>query len=304
MATLDFTSFQQALEAQRTKSGAIDRLLQEAARLEIDTNAQPQYQCLMCCDRGVVGYEVPADDPRFGKLYPCTNPTCPTATARLRERQAKLLEASKIPARYAGYTFETWEYAARDRSIDDNMILDTARAWVESSGHLLTMSGEHLGGGDDVTRAGLIFIGDYGTGKTGLMIAMAHALLERGEQPLYIRAMDYIDVKYRTYGNYRDDSDDREQDLKAVELVQRAPILMLDDFNVQNGTANKQDVMEELIRYRHNNLLPMVITCNHTIPQLENLWGKRSVTVLLESCHVIPVTGKPLRDTRQLGGVK
>lgn len=303
MASREFTSFQQALEAARQKSGAMDRLLAEAERLEIDIHAQPRYQCMTCCDRGVVSYEVAPDDARFGKLYPCPEPTCPTRNANLQAQHSKLLEKAAIPSKYAHYTFETWDDAARHRTLDDNTVLDTARAWVTSPGHMLVMAGEYLDGSSrDVTRNGLIFAGDYGTGKTGLMIAMAHALVSQGEQPLYIRAMDYIDLKYKTYRPYREGESERND--AAIEAVQKAPILMIDDFNVQNGTDNKMDVMEDLIRYRHGRELPILITCNYTIPQLTALWGERSMSALLEACHWIPFTGKPLRDTRQLGGAK
>jgi DNA replication protein DnaC len=309
MATREFTNFQEALAAHLKENSALSRLEKEAQRLGIKANEQPRVQCTTCCDKGVVSYEVPADDARFGKLFPCPNPACPTnnarIAARIKDHQAKLLDRAQIPPLYANFTFASWEAAAEHRSENDNRALDWGKMWVDAPGHYVEMPGEYLDGGANVSRNGLIFAGDYGVGKTGLMIAMAHAVMERGEQPLYIRAMDYFDVKYRTYSNsYRDDTDDRERDRQAVETVIKAPILMLDDFNLSNGTANKQDVMEELIRYRHNHMLPTVITCNETISQLERLWGKRSLSALLEVSHYIPMGGVPLRDTRQVDGAR
>lgn len=306
MATREFTSFQSALENHKKHNDALSRLLAEAARLDIKIDEQPRVQCQTCCDKGVVSYIVPQDDPRFGKLFPCPNPTCPTNAVRIKDQQVKLLERAKIPPKYAGFTFETWEEAARHRSIDDNMALDWARAWVAAEGHLVTMAGRDLDGSTrDVTRNGIIFAGDYGTGKTGLMIAMAHGVLERGQAALYIRAADYFDVKYRTYQQYGDDERNlRDNDRAAVDAVLKAPVLFLDDFNISNGTANKQDVIEELVRYRHGHELPTVLTCNESIAGLERLWGRRAVDALMEACHWIPVGGQPLRDTRQIGGVR
>lgn len=305
VTTRDFTSFQEALDDHKRHNSAMERLLAEASRLGIKPDEQPRVQCETCCDKGVVSYIVPQDDPRFGKLFPCPNPACPTNNAKVREHQARLLERAKIPPKYAGFTFETWEDAARHRSLDDNMAVDWARAWVEAPGHFITMPGAYIGGGSDASRNGLIFAGQYGTGKTGLMIAMAHAVLERGEAALYIRAADYFDVKYRTYQSYGDDGRTlRDNDRAAVDAVLKAPVLFLDDFNISNGTANKQDVIEELVRYRHGHELPTVLTCNEPIGGLERLWGRRAIDALLEACHWIPVSGAPLRDTRQIGGAK
>lgn len=294
-------TFRQAMaEFQRKNPAhALSRLDAEAARLGVDTSAPPRHQCETCCDLGVISFAVPVDDPRFGKFFPCPNLTCPTRNANLQLKYQSLLEKSHIPTKYAHYTFDTWEDAARHRPIDENWFVPFIRDWVTCPGHWLTMPGKWLGGGPDVARNSLVFSGDYGSGKTGLMIAAGHALIAQGEQSLYMRAMDYIDVKYKTY-NYESSEEDRE----AVRLVQTAPVLLLDDFNIQNATDNRQDVMEDLIRYRHGHELPTIITCNYNIEQLTKLWGKRSVEALLEACHWIPIGGQPLRDVRQLGGAK
>lgn len=293
-------TFQQALAVQRRKDGALDRLLQEAERLGVAVETPAPVQCQICCDKGVITYAInDHTDPRFGKFFPCPNPTCPTRNANLEARYRELVKSAHIPDLYDGFTFETWWEAAKHRPKNDNWFFNSAREWVTSPGHALTISGQWLDGGKDATRSGLIFSGDNGVGKTGLMVAMAHALMKLGEQAVYIRAMDYMALKYRTYRSGATEKDDA-----VVEAIQTAPILLLDDFNVENGTENKQDVMEDLVRFRHGHMLPIVATCNYSKDQLTALWGKRAMSALLEVCHWIQCGGEPLRDTRQIGGAR
>lgn len=298
----DFSgSFKDAMAAARRRNpqDIFARMDAEAARLNIVLESPKAYQCDTCHDMGVICSDVTDNnDPRFGKLFLCPNPTCPARNANLQAKYQKLIEKSKIPTKYINFSFASWKEAATHRSGQDNWFLDFVENWVTAPGHWLTMPGRWLGGAD-VTRNSLIFSGDYGVGKTGLMIAVANALMAQGEQPLYIRAMDYIDMKYVTYANTV-----TETDREAIQLIQSAPILCLDDFNVANGTANKQDVIEDLLRYRHGHELPTLLTTNLAPDGLAHLWGKRAVDALMEAAHWIPVGGAPLRDTRQIGGVR
>jgi len=67
-------------------------------------------QCLICKDLGSVGYIVPQGDERFGKLYPCTNPECPTTQANAVKRaERRMARYNKVPELYAAYTLETWD---------------------------------------------------------------------------------------------------------------------------------------------------------------------------------------------------
>ena len=233
-------SFQDALAKHLRKYQSGDRLTQEAQRLGVVEPTPSAPACDVCCDRGKIIYNVPVDDPRFGKLFPCPNPQCPTRQRHLLERQTALVKFAQIPEHYQNYTFQTWMDAASHRTAKDNWFVDFAYKWIEAPGHYVTMPGKWLDGGADVMRNGLIFAGGFGVGKTGLTIAMIRELIARNEQAMYIRTADYFKLKYRTYRKDADDSHD-----EAVDLVQTAPILMLDDFNVENKTDNMQDVMED-----------------------------------------------------------
>ena len=83
-------------------------------------------------------------------------------------------------------------------------------------------------------------------------------------------------------------------------MVKSFPVLVLDEFNMTKVSDWRQEVMENVIRYRYGNNLPTVLTCNATRDELEVQWGIRTVSVLFEMAHLIPMGGEPLRDYRQV----
>jgi len=84
---------------------------------------------------------------------------------------------------------------------------------------------------------------------------------------------------------------------EIVKSIKTAPVLVLDEFNVPNVSADKSRLVEEIIRYRHGNRLATIITCNVNPQEFESMWGGRTADVTMESAHWIELGGAKIRKT-------
>lgn len=259
-------------------------------------------QCKNCNDLGFVVRDVPYGHEHFGKTFLCSNEDCEKRKAVIQKRRTSLLKTAEIPSAYKDMTFETWETAVRESNALDGKRLGSAavRLFVECKDHVVSLAEANKRAGrewkwEDICRNSLILQGVPGVSKTGLAIAAANAMIANGEQVLYIRVQDFISEVYRRYNrNEPPTADD------VIQMAQIAAVLVLDEFNMSNVTENRQDVMEAVIRYRYNNALPTIVTCNHNREEIAAQWGMRTADALLAMAHLVPMGGVPLRDTRQL----
>lgn len=58
--------------------------------------------------------------------------------------------------------------------------------------------------------------------------------------------------------------------------------------------------MEEIIRYRQQNDLPTIITCNQNPVELTAMWGERIYESIKEMAHWIPMGGIALRQSSEI----
>src|SRR5690606_26231970 len=116
-------------------------------------------------------------------------------------------------------------------------------------------------------RNWLVLYGDRGVGKTGLAASVVNALVPLGVPVRYLRVQSYLKAVQNRFSKYWRDNppDDEFGDMEAgkvKEVVERAPVLILDEFDVADMSENKEGIMEDLIRYRHGQMLPTIITTN------------------------------------------
>lgn len=160
--------------------------------------------CEICGGAGWIRYDVPRDDPRFGKLEPCPN-------------RVKKALTSGDPL--YGLTLE--EVAALDWSLVRSDVSEGHKAV-----HRVRMACE--------VGHGMIFLwGNYGQAKTLLLkIAVAHGL-RKGREAAYANVTEILDNLRASY-----DSDDKAM----TELINRSqwwaerPILAIDELDKANET--------------------------------------------------------------------
>ena len=110
----------------------------------------------------------------------------------------------------------------------------------------------------------LVFQGDYGCGKTHLAAAIANYRLRKGEPVCFKIVPDFLDHLRSTFSpESKVTYDDMFESVKTV------PLLILDDFGEHSSTPWAQEKLYQLINYRYNARLPMVVTMCHSLDEEE-----------------------------------
>lgn len=256
------------------------------------------YECATCEDLGQIRYAV--DDikhPLFGKMFPC--PDCAKGQQLIAREIEKRLSAAQLPAQYKKLTFETWMEIPETYRVGKGLAYACAKLFAENPDHEVNMKAAYqmcnrvYPGGSNVRRS-LILQGEPGLGKTGLVSAIIREMLINKQPVLYIRVQDLLEAVKDSFDKPGDDSTE-----KVLDTVKKFPTLVLDEFNMIKVSEWRQEIMENVIRYRHGNNLPTVFTCNAAPDELERQWGLRTISVLGEMAHFVQLGGKVLRDYRQ-----
>ena len=117
----------------------------------------------------------------------------------------------------------------------------------------------------------LVLKGTYGCGKTHLAAAIANFAVSLGVPTLFLTVPDLLDSLRFSYQNPEVAFEER------FEEVRRASLLVLDDFGTQNATNWAQEKLFQIINYRYINRLPLVVTTNLALDQIEGRIRSRLV---------------------------
>ncbi len=109
----------------------------------------------------------------------------------------------------------------------------------------------------------LLLQGGFGCGKTHLAAAIANFTVGIGVPTLFITVPDLLDALRFSYDNPESTFEQR------FEEIRNAPILIMDDFGTQNATAWAQEKLFQILNYRYINRLPVVVTTNLLLEQIE-----------------------------------
>ncbi len=205
-----------------------------------DTTPRPDPNCPLCKGLGRVRHDVPVGHPDFGKLFPCQ---C-LARALERRRLARLESVSGLGPDLRDKTFDNFvevhQNSGGNRRPESNRAaLQAARAFAENP------------------RGWLVIGGMNGCGKTHLAAAIANYRLARGEAALFVVVPDLLDHLRATYAPESPVSYDQR-----FEDVRTTPLLILDDLGAQRSTEWAWEKLYQILVYRRNWRLPLVVTTN------------------------------------------
>lgn len=154
-----------------------------------------------------------------------------------------------------------------------NRTIETFQEWNRTSKLAKRVAVEYIRVFDEIQNTrhnSIAFIGQVGSGKTHLSIAVALSLLERGIGTVY---MPYRDEIMKLKQNMMDEVAYQKQ----VDTYKKAKVLLIDDlfkgdFNKFQGkeTMNESSVriMFEIINYRYLNNLPIIISSEYHADKL------------------------------------
>ena len=109
----------------------------------------------------------------------------------------------------------------------------------------------------------LLLQGGYGSGKTHLAAAIGNFAVSLGVPTLFITVPDLLDTLRFAF-------DDPESTFEGrFDQIRQSALLILDDFGTQNATPWAQEKLFQIMNYRYINHLPLVVTTNLAIGQIE-----------------------------------
>lgn len=239
-----------------------------------EANQEPV--CPICGGFGYVWRDLPIDDPEFGKLKPCV---C-QQQKQVRAAHNRLYQVSNLES-FKKMTFDSYSVQGRLGLGDDQVFslqnaLNQARQFAASP------------------KGWLLLTGGYGCGKTHLAAAVANTCVEYGMATIFLTVPDLLDWLRYAYDSNDSTFEERFEELRNVNL------LVLDDLGAQNATSWAAEKLFQIIDYRYVRRLPMVVTSNQHLEELDPRIRSRLQDPELAT-HV-PITApdyrSPIRESR------
>jgi DNA replication protein DnaC len=203
---------------------------------------------------------------------------CECREIRLSE---SILKNSGINEEFSKKTFDNFDY-----SID--LQLTEALAKAKRYYH----SFEKI---KDTRRNSIIFMGQVGSGKTHLSIAIANGLIKNSIGVVY---MPYRD----TITKIKQSILDEENYNRELKRYKEAKVLLIDDLFKGSITKSDINIMFELINYRYLTNKPIIVSTEKTFDDLieiDEAIGSRIVEMCKE--YLVEIKGKKL-NYRIYGG--
>lgn len=214
---------------------------QEAAKPVLSDEAV----CPICGGVGFVRRNLPITDPDFGKLQICE---C-RKEAAAQSVQERHYRSSNLEA-FRGMTFEGFNIQGRLGLGEDQV--GSLKYAVNQAQHF-----------SREIKGWLLLQGGYGCGKTHLAAAVANYVVDMGVPVLFLTVPDLLDWLRFAY-----DSPDASFE-ERFEEIRNIPLLVLDDLGTQNTTAWAQEKLFQIVNYRYVNRLPVVVTTNLDLAELD-----------------------------------
>jgi DNA replication protein DnaC len=210
--------------------------------------------------------------------------------AELLERIKRNTKLSRIPPRLQKQTFDT--FTPRNESQAN------ALRWAREYAENFKMHFEN--------GAGLYFEGDYGTGKTHLSTAIALNLLSKGF-PVICESANALMLDIKKSQSFMTNISDYELFKSYCECH----LLVIDDIGHGKAAAWQIQTLYDIINYRYENLLPIIITTNRRNENLlqfltirygfdksyqeDEVTAKAIISRLSECTRTITITGEDYR---------
>ncbi len=202
-------------------------------------------ECPHCGGQGYLRIDVPLDHPDFGKVEICV-----CRQGQVSQQVYKRLFSLSNLHQLRHLTLENFE--PRGRIGLGPLQADS----LERAFNHATQFSQRLEGW-------LLLQGPYGCGKTHLAAAIANFAVGMGVSTLFITVPDLLDTLRYAYQDPQATFEER------FEEIRQAPLLVMDDFGTQNATGWAQEKLFQIINYRYINRLPMVITTNLALEEIE-----------------------------------
>ncbi len=227
--------------------------------------------CPICEGMGFVHQDLPIDHPDFGKLI-----VCPCRQNKLlSSAQDKLFQSSNLDA-FQDMSFDSFT-AKGHVGMADNQIMSLENALRQAKSFA------------ENPRGWILFVGNYGCGKTHLAAAIANEVVQRGVPTFFLTVPDLLDWLRFGYNNPDSSFEKRFEEIRNIDL------LVLDDLGTQNTTEWAQEKLFQILNHRYTHNLPIVITSNLDLDSIEGrIRSRLKDPAIVTRCNI---TASDYRDT-------
>ncbi len=201
--------------------------------------------CELCGGSGYLRADVPPGHPNFGKLEICSCRNRDVAE-QARERLFSISHLDELK----DLTFENFKSRGR-RGLGDLQATSVEMAFNQAHVYAGSLNGW------------LLLEGAYGCGKTHLAAAIANFAVSMSVPTLFLTVPDLLDMLRFSYSAEGTTFEERFNEIRNAKL------LILDDFGTQNATDWAQEKLFQIINYRYINKLPLVVTTNLRLSEIE-----------------------------------
>jgi DNA replication protein DnaC len=137
----------------------------------------------------------------------------------------------------------------------------------------------------------ILFIGETGVGKTGLMSALVLKAVQNGYRARFIKAQDLFDELYASLAD--------RSTRRLIRSLARIDVLAIDEMGYLNVKPEQTNIFFKLMEERHHRR-PTLLTTNLPYAAWSDFLGNRPLTEALlsrlrERCHTIIIDGPCLR---------
>jgi DNA replication protein DnaC len=201
--------------------------------------------CPICGGLGYYRLDLPVGHPDFGKLLICT-----CRNVDIQQQVGSRLFALSNLDKLGHLTFDN--FLSRGRF---GYLPRQAESLERADGEAKRFSQSLTGW--------LLIQGGYGCGKTHLAAAIANFAVSMGVPTLFLTVPDLLDTLRFAYDNETTTFEERFEEIRSAAL------LILDDFGTQNATEWAKEKLFQIINFRYINKLPLVITTNLPLKDIE-----------------------------------
>lgn len=169
---------------------------------------------------------------------------CECRSLRIAEEK---LKASGVSEEFRKKTFENFNY---EKSIETMEAFMKAKSYSKNFEEIR------------VTRKNsMMFLGQVGSGKTHLAIAISNLLLDKGIGVIYMPYRDSIT-------NLKQSILDEENYQREISKYKNSQVLLIDDLFKGRITESDVNIMYEIVNYRYFKNLPILTTSEKTVDDL------------------------------------
>jgi DNA replication protein DnaC len=208
-----------------------------------------------------------------GKWSRCTQ--CEFLDEQANERKKQAIWQEELKAK-------EWNRKLGRAAIPERFRLCTLDNYIpgcQNAARALLIASGYADDFDNMMKKGtcLIFCGGIGTGKTHLAAGIAHRVMEKGRQAVFISVIAAVRSVKETYSRKSEKTESQ-----AIRDLTDPDLLILDEVGIQLGSDTEKIILFEIINGRYEAMRPTVLISNLDASGVESALGTRGFDRLRE----------------------